>query len=184
MDDQNDCKGMPNINANYLQYENVEGQPDPLPRDHQYYQQYLTYPLTNHYPPYADPYHGMPPSAQGGYLYDHYQYHYLQNPQPLPVPQFFPPPDNPQIQNLETQIHAITRNLVRVINVVGAKREANSDEVQSRTSVEVNGSRDWSKGGDEPINFDHPLRRRGQRDGGITRSREERDDYVPDPADK
>ncbi|KAL5781692.1 hypothetical protein ACOSP7_006721 [Xanthoceras sorbifolium] len=85
---------MPNINADYLQHGNVEGQPDPPPKDHQYYQQYPAYPPANHYLPYPYPYHEMPQPVHGGYSYDNYQYHYTLNPQPPLVPQFFPPPDN------------------------------------------------------------------------------------------
>ncbi|KAL5782256.1 hypothetical protein ACOSP7_007285 [Xanthoceras sorbifolium] len=81
MNDQNDGLEIPNIDADHLQHgnaENAKGQPDPQPRN-PYYQHYPTYPPVyppvNHYPPYIDPYYGMPPPVQGGYPYDNYQYH-------------------------------------------------------------------------------------------------------------
>ncbi|KAL5747174.1 hypothetical protein ACOSP7_024171 [Xanthoceras sorbifolium] len=110
MNDQNDGLEIPNIDADHLQHgnaENAEGQPDPQPRN-PYYQHYPTYPPVyppvNHYPSYIDHYYGMPPPVQGGYPYDNYQYHQPQSLYPPPAPQLFPPPDNPQVQNLETQV--------------------------------------------------------------------------------
>ncbi|KAL5758432.1 hypothetical protein ACOSP7_021043 [Xanthoceras sorbifolium] len=173
MNDQNDGRKIPTINTDHLQHGNAEGQPDSKPRN-PYYQHYSAYPPTyppvNHYPPDIDPYYGMPPLVQGGYPYDNYQYHQPQNLCPPPAPQLFPPPDNPQIQNLETQVQVITQNLTRIVNMMGDRRGDDSDEEQSRISAGISSS-DWSEEGIGPTKFGLPLQRQGQRNEGITRSR-------------
>ncbi|KAL5759723.1 hypothetical protein ACOSQ2_018561 [Xanthoceras sorbifolium] len=124
----------------------------------------------------------MPPPVQQGYPYDNYQYHQSPSLYPPPASQLFPPSDNPQIQNLETQVQALTQNLARIVNMMGVRRGDDADEEQSRISARMSSS-DWSEGEIGLTNFDHPLQRQGQRNEGITRSREERDDYIPDPED-
>ncbi|KAL5739701.1 hypothetical protein ACOSP7_028595 [Xanthoceras sorbifolium] len=63
--------------------------------------------------------------------------------------------------------------------MIGVRRGDEVDEEQSRISAGIS-SNDWSEGEIGPTNFGHPLQRQGQRNDGITRSREERDDYIPD----
>ncbi|KAL5748174.1 hypothetical protein ACOSQ2_025471 [Xanthoceras sorbifolium] len=67
--------------------------------------------------------------------------------------------------------------------MMGVRPKDDANEEQSRVSARISSS-DWSEGEIRLTNFGHPLHRQGQRNERITRSREERDDYIPDPEDR
>ncbi|KAL5846953.1 hypothetical protein ACOSQ3_010477 [Xanthoceras sorbifolium] len=156
---------------NQIGFSGVHPIPTPLWNEYQNYPQYQYYAQNGPPPMYQNPFGaGAPPPVppqQQGYQYPPWQLN--QYPQPtqnvphqvhLHYPQQYQPPmaEQGHLQNLEAQIHTLTQNLARVIGMMETGRRTDSEEALSRTTPRAYD--------DEP-----------PRILGLTRSREECDDY-------